>query len=84
METAVSLVWTSLKVNKLQIGFTEPMVHIKVKFPKTLEGMLSVNSMKKIFNFLKSLDIAAINNEIELLHPSTHEFWEMKRQEQSF
>ena len=28
------------------------------------------------YNFLKSLDIAAINNEIELLHPSTHEFWE--------
>ena len=48
----------------------------KVQFPKTLEGMLSVNSMKKSFNFLKSLDIAAINNEIELLHPSTHEFWE--------
>ena len=38
--------------------------------------MLSVNLMKKSFNFLKSLDIAAINNEIELLHPSTHEFWE--------
>ena len=31
--------------------------------------------MKKSFNFLKSLDIAAINTEIELLHPCTHEFW---------
>ena len=25
---------------------------------------------------MKSLDIAAINNEVDLLHPSTHEFWE--------
>ena len=48
----------------------------KVQFPKTIEGMLSVNLMKKSFNFLKSLDIAAINNEIEFLHPCTHEFWE--------
>ena len=32
--------------------------------------------MKKSFNFLKSLDIAAIINDNEFLHPSTHDFWE--------
>ena len=47
----------------------------KLQFPKKIEGMLSINTIKKSFNFLKSLDIAAINTEIELLHPSTHEFW---------
>ena len=30
----------------------------------------------KSFTFLKSLDIASINNEVELLHPSVHEFWD--------
>ena len=38
--------------------------------------MLNINTTKKSFNFLKSLDIAATNNEIELLHLSPHEFWE--------
>ena len=38
--------------------------------------MMSINTMKKSFNFLKSLDIAAINTEIKSLHPCTHEFWE--------
>ena len=38
--------------------------------------LLSINTVIKSFNFLKSLDIAAINTEIELLHPCTHEFWE--------
>ena len=38
--------------------------------------MLNVNLTEKSFNFLKSLDIVAINNEIELLHPTTHDFWE--------
>ena len=36
----------------------------KLQFPKTIEGMMAINSMKKSFNFLKSLDIAAINTEI--------------------
>ena len=31
---------------------------------------------KVSFNFLKSLEIAHINNETMLLHPSAHEFWE--------
>ena len=34
---------------------------------------------KKKTNFLKSRDIASINNEIELLHRSTHEFWEEEK-----
>ena len=33
-------------------------------------------TQKKQFNFLKSLDIANINAEVDNLHPSTHEFWE--------
>ena len=40
--------------------------------------------LKKSFNFLKSLDIAAINNEIELLHPSAHEFWEIEETRAEF
>ena len=32
----------------------------KMQFPKTIKGMLKVNALKKSFNFLKSLDIAAI------------------------
>ena len=27
-------------------------------------------------HFLKSLDIASISNKMEMLHPSTHEFWD--------
>ena len=55
-----------------------------MQFPKTIEGMLKVNMLKKSFNFLKSLDIAAINNEIELLHPSAHEFWEVEETRAEF
>ena len=46
------------------------------QIPKTVQGMMDVNRNKISFNFLKSLDIAAINNETDLLHPHTHEFWE--------
>ena len=56
----------------------------KLQFPKTIDGMLKVNMLKKSFNFLKSLDIAAINNEIELLHPSAHEFWEVEETRAEF
>ena len=37
---------------------------------------MQINDRKEQFNFLKSLDIANINAEVENLHPSTHEFWE--------
>ena len=47
----------------------------KLQFPKTIQGMLISNRMKKSFNFLKSLNIAALNNEIELIRPSKREFW---------
>ena len=56
----------------------------KMQFPKTIDGMLKFNMLKKSFNFLKSLDIAAINNEIELLHPSAHEFWEVEETRAEF
>ena len=55
-----------------------------MQFPKTIEGMLKVNMLKKSVNFLKSLDIAAINNEIELLHPIAHEFWEVEQPRADF
>ena len=41
-----------------------------------VEGFMQLNDSKKQFNFLRSLDIANINKEVENLHPSTHEFWE--------
>ena len=44
--------------------------------PLYVEGFMQLNNTKKQFNFLKSLDIANINAEVENLHPSTHEFWE--------
>ena len=44
--------------------------------PKTGLGMVDINKNKVSFNFLKSLDIAAINRELDLLHPCAHEFWE--------
>ena len=44
--------------------------------PKTVEGMMDINKEKVCFNFLKSLEIANINNETLLLHPSAHEFWD--------
>ena len=56
----------------------------KLQFPKTIEGMMNINRMKKSFNFLKSLDIASINNDIELLHPCTHEFWEDEKVRKEF
>ena len=37
---------------------------------------MNVNYTKKPFNFLRSLDIASINREMEMLHPGTHEFWD--------
>ena len=48
----------------------------KVKFPISLEGCMQINDKKQLFNFLKSLNIANINAEVENVHPSTHEFWE--------
>ena len=33
---------------------------------------------------MKLLDIATINNEVELLHPSTHEFWEEEKNSTQF
>ena len=45
-------------------------------FPVSVEGYMQINDRKEQFNFLKSLDIANINAEVENLHPSTHEFWE--------
>ena len=37
---------------------------------------MNVNRTKKTFNFLKSLEIASINNETDMLHPGTHMFWD--------
>ena len=48
-----------------------------------IEGMMNVNSIKK-FQFLKSLDIASINNELESLHLSTHEFWKEEKVRKQF
>ena len=41
-----------------------------------VEGFMQLNNSKKQFTFLKSMDIANINAEVESIHPSTHEFWE--------
>ena len=38
--------------------------------------MMDVNKNRVQFNFLKNLEIVHINNEVEQLHHSTHEFWE--------
>ena len=46
------------------------------QMPKIVEGMMDRNRKQRSFNFLKSMDIAAINRKTELLHPCTHEFWE--------
>ena len=42
--------------------------------PKTVQGMMDVNWNKVSFNFLKSLDIAAINNETKALDRKAHMF----------
>ena len=47
-----------------------------IQLPNTAEGFMNVNNTKKTFNFLKSLDIASINKETEMLHPGTHMFWD--------
>jgi len=44
--------------------------------PLHVEGFMQINDTKKQFNFLKSLDIANINAEVDNIHPSTHEIWE--------
>ena len=59
-------------------------IYRKLQFPKTIEGMMNVNAMKKSFNFLKSPDIASINNEIKMLHTCVHEFWEDKKIRKNF
>ena len=78
METAVSMVWILPQTNSSQIGFTEPMENTENRNSQKNEMMVNINTMKKSSNFLKSLDIAAIINEIELFHPSTHEFGKRK------
>ena len=50
--------------------------HRSMRMPLHVEGFMQINDTKKQFNFLKSLDIANINAEVDNLHPSTHEFWE--------
>ena len=47
-----------------------------IQLPNTAEGFMNVNNTKKTFNFLKSLDLASINKETDLLHPGTHMFWD--------
>ena len=42
----------------------------------TAENYMTNNDSKGSFNFLKRLDIANINAEVDKLHPSPHEFWE--------
>ena len=37
---------------------------------------MNVNNIKITFNFLKSMDIASINKETDLLHPGAHMFWD--------
>ena len=44
--------------------------------PMYVEGFMQLNNSKKQFTFLKSMDIANINAEVESIHPRTHEFWE--------
>ena len=44
--------------------------------PMYVEGFMQLNNSKKQFNFLKSMDIANINAEVESIHPRTHKFWE--------
>ena len=42
----------------------------------TVDVLMKLNDKKnKAFQFLKSMEIALINSEIENLHPSTHGFW---------
>ena len=60
----------SLKVNRTEETYK------KLGMPMTVEGFIKLNDTKKQFNFLRSLDIANINAEVENLHPSTHELWE--------
>ena len=73
MEITISMAWTLQITN--WIHRTQGKYR-KLQFSKTIEGMLNINNMKNSFSLLKSLEIAAINNETELLHPNTHEFWE--------
>ena len=47
-----------------------------MRLPTLLESFRLINDTRQSFNFLKSIDIANINTEIENLHPSTHKFWE--------
>ena len=42
----------------------------------SVEEFIQINDSKKQFDFLKSLDRANINAEVESLHPCTHEFLE--------
>ena len=49
-----------------------------IQLPNTAEGFMNVNQTKKTFNFRKSLDIASINKETDLLHPGTLMFWDNK------
>ena len=48
----------------------------RLGMPLHVEGFMQLNDSKKQFNFLTSLDIANINEQVESIHPSTHEFWE--------
>ena len=50
------------------------------EIPETSHGMMDVNKNHVQFNFLKNLEINNINMEVEQLHPSTHKFWEDKKQ----
>ena len=48
----------------------------KLQLPNTAEGFMNVNKIKRTFNFLKSMEIASINKETDLLHPGAHMFWD--------
>ena len=48
----------------------------QIQLPSTAEGFMNVNNIQRTFNFLKSIDIASINNETDLLHPGAHMFWD--------
>ena len=57
--------------------------HRKHAMPMTVEGFIKLNDNKKQFNFLKSLDIANINAEVENLHPVRMSFGKKKTSKES-
>ena len=66
-----------MRMHKLVIRCQDQMEDTKLdQCQNTCSGMMDLNKNKVSFNFLKSVEVKSINNEIGLLHPSAHELWQ--------